>query len=93
MDKLDKLISFFSNLRSKEFGENGSLQITSASGTVVGNYGPVKIVEDTVFDTGTVTNNDGLAAGGKTYKAGDIVYGIFTSIGIASGTVDAYYRK
>ena len=72
-------------------GENGGRKITSANGTVTGNWFEIHALSTTALASCT-SNIVGLGAG-DTIQAGDSINGVFTSLSVTSGTLIAYNRK
>ena len=69
-------------------GEYGGKYISSASGTVTGNFQSIHALEITILGA-TVSN----ITAGVTIQAGDEIAGVWTSIAISSGSVIAFNRK
>ena len=72
-------------------GEYGGKYISSASGTITGNFQSIHALEITILGA-TVSNITNFPAG-VTIQAGDEIAGVWTSIAISSGSVIAYNRK
>jgi hypothetical protein len=72
-------------------GEYGGRYISSASGTVTGNFQSIHALEITILGA-TVSNITNFPAG-VTLQAGDEIAGVWTSVTISSGSVIAYNRK
>jgi hypothetical protein len=72
-------------------GEYGGRYISSASGTVTGNFQSIHALEITILGA-TVSNITSFPAG-VTLQAGDEIAGVWTSVTISSGSVIAYNRK
>jgi hypothetical protein len=78
------------------FSENGTVTLTSAGGTVVGEFVAIQCISDTVFSTLSEDLDDTPAdlggSGGsvvlaQTYPAGFVLFGRFTRIALTSGAV------
>ena len=91
MTTMEKLFKDIMNgVRDDEFGQNGFNYITDTTVTT-GNWKCVKCITACVFTTLTASvgdNGDAIAL-----AAGDIIYGPFTAITLASGSVVAYNRN
>ena len=87
----DALINAFNKTSDKEFGQNGYTYITGTTVTV-GDWVAIKATgtADAVFTT--LTSKTSTALDGETLGKGDIYYGDFTGITLASGAVIAYKR-
>lgn len=72
-------------------GEYGGTYITSASGTVTGNWQTLKAISTTTL--GAVTSNITSFPSGVTLQAGTELPGVFTSVAVTSGIIVAYNRK
>jgi hypothetical protein len=70
----------------------GKIGSTFVNDTTVrtGKYFCIQVLADTVFTTLTDTSRDGTAVGTFVFKVGTVIYGNFTAITLASGTVLAY---
>jgi hypothetical protein len=87
---MEKIIqSIFNAIRKDSFGQNGFKYITNTT-VVDGDFICIKCITDCVFTTLTSKigdNGDGIAL-----SAGDILYGPFKRITLASGSILAYNR-
>ena len=91
MTSIDKLFKNIMNgIRDDEFGQNGGNYITDTTATA-GNWKVVKCITDCVFTTLTCSEGDDFDA--VALSAGDVLYGPFTNIELASGSVIAYHRN
>lgn len=72
-------------------GEHGGRKITSATGTVTGNFMEIHALSTTALASCT-SNITGLGSG-DTIQAGDSINGVFTSLSVTSGTLIVYNRK
>ena len=72
-------------------GEYGGRYISSASGTVTGNFQSLHALEITILGA-TVSNITNFPAG-VTLQAGDEIAGVWTSVTVSAGSVIAYNRK
>jgi hypothetical protein len=72
-------------------GEYGGTYISSASGTVTGNWQTIHALEITIL--GATASNITNFPAGVTLQAGDELPGVWTSVTISSGSVVAYNRK
>jgi hypothetical protein len=72
-------------------GEYGGRYISSASGTVTGNFQSIHALEITILGA-TVSNITNFPAG-VTLQAGDEIAGVWTSVTVSAGAVIAYNRK
>ena len=85
------------NHTSKQmFAEDGTVTITSASGTISGEFVAIQCISDTVFTTLTnsrevlpsaLGGSGGSVATAQTYPAGFTLFGRFTAIRLTSGAV------
>jgi len=72
-------------------GEHGGQYIDPSTGTVTGNFMEIQATQASIL--GAVASNiTGLPAG-LTMVAGASIYGVYTSVAVASGSVIAYNRK
>lgn len=80
----------------QQFSEAGTVTLTSASGTVTGDFVAIQMLEDTEFDTlvdlvefpaSDFGGTGGKLADSQTYESGTVIYGRFTEIEVDSGTV------
>lgn len=69
------------------FGNDGGQFINNASGTVTSAFCAIQVTSDCVI---TTTGN--LALSGVSISEGQIIYGRFESVAVASGEVIAYNR-
>tara|TARA_R110002020_G_scaffold396720_1_gene606864 strand:+ start:609 stop:869 length:261 start_codon:yes stop_codon:yes gene_type:complete len=70
-----------------EFSSVGSVLATDGD-TTVGSFGAIQILQDTTLGTVVSSNVDQTthtAFGGKTFGAGTIIYGQFSSVIVTSG--------
>jgi hypothetical protein len=72
-------------------GEYGGTYISSASGTVTGNWQTIHALEITIL--GATTSNITNFPAGVTLQAGDELPGVWTSITVSNGSIVAYNRK
>lgn len=72
-------------------GEYGGNYITSASGTVTGDFFEIEAYGATVL--GAVSSNIISLPSGINLAAGQSLKGVFSSIAVTSGAVVAYKRK
>lgn len=91
MTSLEKLFKNIMNgIRDDEFGQNGGNYITTTA-AFTGNWKVVKCITDCVFTTLTCSEGDNFD--GVALSAGDVLYGPFTNITLASGSIIAYNRN
>ena len=84
-----------------EFGVRGFTLIEDTNTHVAGSatypylegWGPLVIIEDAVFTANCVMYEGDKPSTSATYATGTIIYAIFTSIDLASGTVHAQRIK
>ena len=88
MEKLFKAI--MNGVRDDEFGQNGGNYIATTTATA-GNWKVVKCITACTFTTLTCSVGDDFD--GVALAAGDVIYGPFTNIELASGSVIAYHRN
>jgi hypothetical protein len=78
------------------FSEDGVVTITSASGTITGEFVAIQCISDTVFSTMTnsrevlpsaLGGSGGSVATAQTYPAGFTLFGRFTRLALTSGAV------
>jgi hypothetical protein len=72
-------------------GEYGGRYLTSASGTVQGNWYQLEAVGATVL--GAITSNIVDLPSGVNLAAGQTLNGVFTSVAVTSGAVIALNRR
>lgn len=72
-------------------GEYGGTYITSASGTVTGDFFELEAYGATVL--GAITSNIVNLPSGINLAAGQSIKGVFSSIVVTSGAIVAYKRK
>lgn len=73
-------------------GQGGGQYISSAAGTITGNFRWIQVITDTVFsDIGSLNIDDFDELIGVTVPAGIGIGGKFDFIGLTSGSVIAYY--
>ena len=91
MDLVKTVIAAFNGAFKREFGQNGYTYISDTTVTV-GDWVAVKATgtADAVFTT--LTSKSSTALDGETLGKGDLYYGDFTGITLASGAVIAYKR-
>ena len=71
----------------QSFGNDGGQFVNNASGTVSGKFCAIQILSD-----GVITTTGNLALTSVTITAGQIIYGRFLSVALASGEAIAYNR-
>ena len=77
-----------SEYRRQVFAQDGFRVVTSASSPVAGeSYAAIYVVADAVV-TATAVNGDSLSS--LSLSAGAVIYGNFSAVSVASGTVIAY---
>ncbi|MCX6376850.1 MAG: hypothetical protein NTU88_12600 [Armatimonadetes bacterium] len=71
-------------------GERGSDEIAD-TGAYTGKWSAIQMHADSVFATLTAVNRTTHGSvSGKTYAKGEVIFGAFTEITLASGWVEAY---
>jgi hypothetical protein len=70
-------------------GRAGSTFINT-TGAKTGSWAFIIVIADCVFTTLTDANRDGDAVGSTSFAAGTMLFGTFTAITLASGSVVAY---
>jgi hypothetical protein len=78
-------------VNQQTFGAAGFKLISSASGTITGDFVAITALEDVSVTTISATTGDNLGSA-ITFPAGLTIYGEFTSVNISGGRVIAYYR-
>jgi len=91
MTGIEKLFkSIMNGVRDDEFGQNGGSYITTTTATA-GNWKVIKCITACVFTTLTTSVGDDFDA--VALSAGDVLYGPFTNLELASGSVIAYNKN
>jgi len=91
MTGIEKLIkNIWNGVRDDEFGQNGGDYIADTTATA-GNWKVVKCITACSFTALTCSEGDNFD--GVALAAGDVIYGPFTNITLASGSVIAYHRN
>lgn len=74
------------------FGQNGHAFVTNTT-QATGPFEAIVCVDETVIETLVVTSRLTGSYDGVTLPAGHVLYGVFASIKLTSGRVQAYYAN